>query len=1031
MTSSISVDEKSFRRILRRNVALPLGMGLISAIFFVVLVGYLLHVLSGGQHSNDVLRNAGEGLRLSVDQETGFRGFLLSGDVHFLQAYEVAKPKINAEIQVLRELVAGNSEQLEHLSNIAELQTAWVAFSQEVIVAKLNGGNYLDAIIARRGAQLTDAIRAEYAEFIAYERRQRQVLNSSAAQTAIISMLVFLLFCLTFGGALAFWGRRELLRLSSTYGAILKEQAAQAEILQAQAWLRNGQTEMAECLFGQQSMQSLGHNVLEFFAEHLGSVVGALYICEPYGSLRRVAAYGFAREQEQAQQSFYRAEGMVGQAALGHDLLVLEQLPADYLRVNSGLGSGLPVVVALLPIDNDSEINGVIELAFLKPLQEHEKEFLRRIASSVGTSLEAARYRHRLQEVLAETQQLNEELQVQQEELKSANEELEEQSKALLESQARLQQSNEQLSAQRDLLDERNARLRLVQLQLEERAEELQRASRYKSEFLANMSHELRTPLNSSLILAKLLGDNAKGNLDAEQVKFAKLIHGAGNDLLSLIDDILDLAKVEAGRLEVQPEKIVLRALLDDLESSFRPLANQKNLLFRLELDAALPEIIYSDCLRLGQILRNLLSNAFKFTEQGHVSLAVVRARGGLEFTVSDTGIGVSTEQQALIFEAFRQGDNSISRRFGGTGLGLSISRNLAELLGGSIGLQSVQEQGSQFSLWLPERYQAASETNPEASTTGSAHFALAQRSEVVDTVHYTEPVLGERSVALTSAALLSQKSAKSVLLVDDDRQQCDSIAALIGAEDIDIICVESAAQALQQLSLRPFDCMIVDLGLPDIQGGELLLRMGDGGVYYRPPVIVYTGRNLSREEEAELLKCSCSIILKGEKSAERLLDELKPFLHAEKAALADRESPGSKVVVSRDRIFAGRRILLVDDDVRNIFALTSVLELQGAEIAVARNGREAIDKLNAMDNIDLVLMDVMMPELDGYAATRQIRANPRWSKLPIIAVTAKAMKDDQEQCLQAGANDYLAKPIDIARLCSLIRLWLAKQETL
>ena len=1145
MTNSISIDENSFKRILRRNVALPLGVGLLSAAFFVVLISYLLNVLGWVQHTDRVLNNASEGLRLSIDQETGFRGYLLSGDVRFLQPYEVAKPKLKAELQILRELVSDNPAQLDRLRNIEALQDEWMTFSQEAIVAKRDGGNFLDPVRDGRGKQLTDAIRAEYAAFIAQEQRLRQDRNDAASKTATVTIALFLLFTVLFSGSLALFGRRELLSLTNTYGAILRKQAEHAERLQAQAWLRNGHTELSERLIGQQALPVLGRNVLAFLAERLGAAVAAVYVREAHGGLRRVASYGFSREQESAEQSFYSAEGLVGQAALQRRLLTLDELPVDYLKVSSGLGSVEPLTVALLPIDNDGEVNGVIELGFLKPLQERDLEFLRQVASSVGASVEAARYRHRLQEILAETQQLNEELQVQQEELKTANEELEEQSRALKESQAHLEtqqaeleQTNEQLSEQRDALDDRNVSLRLAQEQLEERAAELQRASRYKSEFLANMSHELRTPLNSSLILAKLLADNPKGNLDAEQVKFADSIYSAGNDLLNLINDILDISKVEAGKLDLRPENANVVRLVESLEGTFLPLAGEKNLGFNVRVAEDVPRSIYTDRLRVEQILKNLLSNAIKFTGQGAVSLSVTRDEQGVSFAVRDSGIGISADQQAAIFEAFHQADGTINRRFGGTGLGLSISRDLAELLGGSISVSSVPGQGSLFTLTLPETYVAA-ETPEQPVTSVPVAVSLPEQEPSEPAPSFPDDrgmaVIGGRSVLviedepqfahilydlaheldyrclvaqcaeeglrlaashhpdailldmrlpdvsglsvlqrlkenprtrhipvhvisvedMAEAALhmgavgyaqkpatrdqlkavfgklearLTQKM-KRVLVVEDDKLQRDSIARLIGDDDIEIIAVEFGEQALEQLRQHIFDCMIIDLKLPDMQGDELLARMGSENIRSFPPVIVYTGRNLTREEETELLKYSRSIIIKGARSPERLLDEVTLFLHKVEAELSSERQSMLKAARSRDRVFEGRRILLVDDDVRNIFALTSALEHKGAQVEVARNGIEALNKLEAVDDIDLVLMDVMMPEMDGYEATRRIRENPRWRKLPIISVTAKAMKDDQDLCMKAGANDYLAKPIDLDRLFSLIRVWLPKLE--
>ncbi|MEQ9726957.1 response regulator [Pseudomonas sp. WHRI 8822A] len=1154
MTNS-SIDENSFKRILRRNVALPLGVGVLSAIFFVTLIGYLLNVLGWVQHTDRVLNNASEGLKLSIDQETGFRGYLLSGDVRFLQPYEVAKPRIRAEMEILTELVADNPTQVDRLRSIAALQDEWTAFAQSAIVAKRDGGNYIDPVRDGRGKQLTDAIRAEYADFIAQEQRLRKERNDAASNTATITIALFLLFTLLFSGALAIFGRRELMRLTDTYGAILKKQDEHNERLQAQAWLRNGQTQMAERLIGQQALPVLGRNMLEFLASHLGTVVGALYVREEHGNLRRVATYGFSREQENTEQSFYSAEGLVGQVAHERRLLILDKLPADYLKVSSGLGDGAPLVVALLPITNDGDVNGVIELGFLRPLGERDGEFLQQVAPNIGASVEAARYRHRLQEILAETQQLNEELQVQQEELKTANEELEEQSRALKESQAHLEtqqaeleQSNEQLSMQRDALDDRNNALREAQHQLEERAEELQRASRYKSEFLANMSHELRTPLNSSLILAKLLADNPKGNLDTEQVKFADSIYSAGNDLLNLINDILDISKVEAGKLDLRPENANVVRLAQSLETTFQPVAGEKQLGFSVEVADDVPRSLYTDRLRVEQILKNLLSNAIKFTEQGQVSMSVSRVDDGVAFAVRDSGIGIAKEQQAYIFEAFRQADGTTNRRFGGTGLGLSISRDLAALLGGSISVSSTPGEGSVFTLVLPLTYSpseedavlpaaeplppvvrnvapsvaqpAQNDVTPNVPTFADdrgmsvlggrcvlviedepqfAHILYDLAHELdyrclvahsaedgleLATSHHPDAILldmrlpdgsglsvlqrlkenpGTRHIPvhvisvedMAEAALhmgavgyalkpatrdqlkgvfrkleerLTQKM-RRVLVVEDDKLQRDSIARLIGDDDIEIVAVEFGEQALEQLRHHIFDCMIIDLKLPDMQGDELLARMGSEEIRCFPPVIVYTGRNLTRAEEAELLKYSRSIIIKGARSPERLLDEVTLFLHMVESELSSERQSMLKTARSRDRVFEGRRLLLVDDDVRNIFALTSALEQKGAQVEIARNGREAIEKLEAVGDIDLVLMDVMMPEMDGYEATRRIRENPRWRKLPIIAVTAKAMKDDQDLCMKAGANDYLAKPIDLDRLFSLIRVWLPKLE--
>ena len=1156
-----SVDEQSFRKLLSRNIGLPLGVGVLSAVFFVSLITYLLSVIQWVQHTDRVINNLNESARLTIDLETGMRGFLITGDEHFLDPYEVAKPRILNDLRGLQELVEDNPQQVDRLRRLEALQVEWNNYAQEMIELRRQNGDYRGAIQAGRGKRLTDEIRKEYEAAVAMEQQLRIDRNQGVSRTTVFSVSLYLIFVLGLSALLAYIGRRDLLALSTSYSDTLDTQQKSARRLEQQAWLRNGQTELAEQVLGQLSLNLLGRNILKFCAQYLGSPVAALYVREEHGGLRRVAAYGFSREQEQQDQTIYNGEGIVGQSAQEQRLIRLDEVPGDYFKVSSGLGDGSPRSVLVVPTTDDDRVNGVIELGFLRALDDRDVELLELIAGNIGTSIEAARYRQRLQEVLAETQQLNEELQVQQEELKTANEELEEQSRILKESQAHLEtqqaeleQTNEQLAEQadalaeqRDALDTKNRELSDAQGLLEERAAELQRSSKYKSEFLANMSHELRTPLNSSLILAKLLAENPQDNLSAEQVKFAESIYSAGNDLLNLINDILDISKVEAGKLEVRPENTSVPRLVEGLRGLFQPLTSNKGLGFQVELQPGSPATLFTDRQRVEQILKNLLSNAVKFTEHGQVSLTVARNPGaGIAFVVRDSGIGIAADQQQSIFEAFRQADGTTNRRYGGTGLGLSISRDLAALLGGSISVSSEPGQGSVFTLVLPEQYSEAVEPQPlavapvawvapvaasvaaapvEAAPVEIPRFAddrdkapfsgrcilvvedepnfahilfdlahelgyhclvahgadegysLAERfvpdailldmrlpdhsgltvlqrlKEHAGTRHIpvhvisvedrveaamhmgavgyaVKPTTREelKDVFARLEAKLTQK-VKRVLLVEDDDLQRDSIARLIGDDDIEITAVGLAQDALDLLRENIYDCMVIDLKLPDMLGNDLLKRMSTEDICSFPPVIVYTGRNLTRDEEAELRKYSRSIIIKGARSPERLLDEVTLFLHKVESKLSHERQKMLKTARSRDKVFEGRKILLVDDDVRNIFALTSALEHKGAVVIIGRNGHEAIAKLNEVEDIDLVLMDVMMPEMDGYEATIEIRKDPRWRKLPIIAVTAKAMKDDQERCLQAGSNDYLAKPIDLDRLFSLIRVWLPKME--
>ncbi|MNK78535.1 Signal transduction histidine-protein kinase BarA [compost metagenome] len=1158
MNTKTPIDSFSFRRILARNVTLPLVIGVVTALVFVALIAYLLSALRSVEHSERVIGNANEVMKLSVDLETGMRGYLLTGDETFLAPYKSGKAKIAVEMTTLLDLVSDSPIQVDRLRRIRALQGQWLDYAEGVIAQRRNNQEFLARVRQGEGKLEFDEIRREFLAFLSMEQRLRQERADTAESRTMLAVVVFLILSLGLSGLLAYLGRRELLRLSDIYNDALEQRGKDNDVLQEQAWLRTGQTELAAHTSGQLGLPQLGRHVLDFLAHRLDVAIATLYVVDEDGSLRRTAVYGFNEQGVKEKQVFKLGEGLVGETAREKRLKHVQQVPENYLTVTSSLGRGAPLELVLAPVNNEGVVNGVIELGFTHPVSARAKEWLNLIAANVGTSLEAALYRQRLQNVLEETQQLNEELEVQQEELRTANEELGEQSRVLEQSQAHLEeqkaaleQSNGQLAVQALSLDQKNMAIVQAHAQLEARAEELQRASRYKSEFLANMSHELRTPLNSSLILSKLLSDNTSGNLTPEQVTFAQTIYSAGNDLLTLINDILDISKVEAGKLELTPEAVPFDELLSSMKMLFGAQAQQKKLVFDVKVAPDSPPSLVSDRQRLEQILKNLLSNAIKFTDTGTVSLHVSSgADGRVRFQVQDSGIGIADDQQHKIFDAFHQADGTTSRRYGGTGLGLSISRDLAALLGGSIELASTPGQGSTFTLVLPavmpERAVEAAPA-PAAAPQAPAKIAAAapkaapaakpvplptfqddrdsvpavktgQRSVLVIedepsfagilfdlahemqyrclVAHGADEGLRLAEEFLPDAILLDMglpdrpgllvlqqlkenpltrhipvhivsgndqiqeamqlgaigyatkprtreqlkevfrkleskftQQMKRILLVEDDERQRESVVHLISDDDVEITAVALGEQALELLKTQIFDCMIIDLKLPDIQGNELLERMEHEELCSFPPVIVYTGRNLSREEEADLMKYSRSIIIKGARSPERLLDEVTLFLHKVESELSSERQGMLQQVRSRERVFEGRKILLVDDDVRNIFALTNALEQRGVVVEIGRNGFEAISKLNSVDDIDLVLMDVMMPGMDGLEATRLIRADGRYNKLPIIAITAKAMKNDQEECLQAGASDYLAKPIDLDRLYSLLRVWMPKME--
>lgn len=1151
MTSKPHIDNIGFRRILARNVTLPLALGVLSAIIFVALIYNLISVLNWVQHTHRVIEKINESAKLASEMESGMRGFLLTGNETFLAPYQTARPILNAKLDSLSVTVKDNPSQVDRVLQIKAQIRQWTEYAETVIATRRKGGNYLDLVTSQTGKIQFDAIKRELAIAIENEQRLLQERNDKAITATTVSVILFLAISLIVSIILAAMGRRELIGLSNSYSEILEQQDAHAEYLQEQARMRRCQSEIIQGGLGLLALPELGKSALSILSRYQPFKIGAIYHYQEDGSLDRFATFGFDSESAETPHTIEDNVGLLGEAARTGQAMHVTEIPADYVKVNSALGSTPPRDIVIVPLKNEGEVNAVLELGFLEPVTEQMLEFLNFIAENLGNAVDGTLAKQKLQHAYAEMQQLNEELQVQQEELRTANEELEEQSSLLEESYTalenqkdELEQTNEELTQQALLLDQKNEALGLIQAELEQKAHILEQSSKYKSEFLANMSHELRTPLNSALILSKLLADNPQGNLNEEQITFAKTIYTSGNDLLNLINDILDISKVEAGKLEVHPHLVGIAQVAESMKSAFNMLAKEKKLAFQVEVERATVKTMTTDRLRLEQILKNLLSNAFKFTEHGQVSLHISSSHDQVFFKVSDTGIGIAPDQQAKVFEAFSQADGTATRKFGGTGLGLSISRDLAGLLGGAITVKSSVGQGSVFTLSCPVNAQAGLENTttalpqaarPEPQVEAArielprtaqlpgfpddrdqltnhnrtvlvieddipfakilydiaheldygclvSHTAqeglrmateylpqailldmrlpdtsglslLQQLKELPETRHipvHAVSAVDHQDAAMKLGAIgyavkpktreelkevfqkLEEKHTqkiKRVLLVEDDAVQRESVIKLISDVDIDITAVEFGEAALTELHNSVFDCMIIDLKLPDMRGNELLQRMSTESILSFPPVIVYTGRNLTREEEMELLKYSHSIIIKGARSPERLLDEVTLFLHKVESQLSSEHQSMLKTVRNRDKVFEGKKVLVVDDDVRNIFALSKVLEQKGFSVEVARNGIEALDKLDTVSEIDLVLMDIMMPEMDGYETMRQIRKNPLFARLPIIALTAKAMKDDQELCMNAGASDYLAKPLDMERLQSLLRIWTPNLE--
>jgi CheY-like chemotaxis protein/signal transduction histidine kinase len=899
--------------------------------------------------------------------------------------------------------------------------------------------------------------------------------------------------------------------------------------------------------------------------------------------LKLLGSYAY-QERKNLSNKFRLGEGLVGQCALEKQKIILTDAPSDYIRISSGLGEAKPLNIIVLPVLFENQVIAVIELASFYKFSDIHLTFLDQVSEIIGIVLNAIASDIRTQELLEESQQLTQQLQSQQQELTQKNQRLEEQAKELQaseellkqqqqeleESNEELQQLNTELEEKAELLsnknkevERKNQEVEQARLSLEEKAEQLALSSKYKSEFLANMSHELRTPLNSLLILAKILADNVEGNLSEKQIEYSHTIYSSGNDLLSLINDILDLAKIESGTMSIDMVKLTIADLCEPLERTFKQVAIDKGLNFTIELDSELPQTIYTDAKRLQQILKNLLANAFKFTEKGEVSLNIFVAKQGwsfdhetlsqaakvIGFAVKDTGIGIAPEKQKIIFEAFQQADGTTSRKFGGTGLGLSISREITRLFGGEIKLASRPGEGSTFTLYLPQPLSGAGtipdremgrtgdgvKSSPHHPTTPPPHHPITpppphtpitpviddrnniqpgdrilliveddtkfarilldmarqcefkgilahsgntglvlaqeyqptailldihlpgidgwtvldrlkhdantrhipvhvmsveegkQRSLQQGAIAYLQKPISSETLhqALTKIKGFVDRRVKNLLIVEDDENQRQSIVALIGNGDVATTAVSTGTQALSAIANGKFDCVVLDLGLPDMSGFDLIEQIKKLPNGETLPIIVYTARELTRSEDTQLQRIAETIIVKDVRSPERLLDETALFLHRVQANLPAPKRQILEQLQTSDTLLADKKILIIDDDVRNIFALTSLLERYQMQVLYAENGSDGIAVLENNPDINTILMDVMMPEMDGYETTRRIRSNPKFKSLPIIALTAKAMQGDREKCIEAGASDYITKPVDTEQLLSLLRVWL------
>lgn len=953
---------------------------------------------------------------------------------------------------------------------------------------------------------------------------------------------------------------------------------------QQQDWVKSGLNGLNEQIRGDKNLTEIAKIMISYLAKYLGAKAGALYVSESGSNILKLAAgYAFTKRKELNTRIEF-GEGLVGQCAIEKELIILTEVPEEYFPIKSATGSANPKNVIVFPCLFNQEVLGVIELASFDEYTDLQLEFLDSASQSMAIGLNSARAKDEMKKLLTQTLEQKEELQAQEEELREANQELEKQADSLRKSEASLQAQQEEmivtnqeleknaqmLEEQAEKINEKNKQLEITRQEIEKKADELASASQYKSDFLSNMSHELRTPLNSMLILSQSLAENSEGHLEADEVESAQIIYKSGKDLLNLINEVLDLSKIEAGKMVINFGKVDLEAISENVYSLFKTSIEAKGLEFIINIEPGTPKTFVTDQLRVEQIIKNLLSNSSKFTSDGSIELKFFKpsaehkiARTGLNhqnsigISVSDTGIGISEEKQKMIFEAFQQEDGSTSRKYGGTGLGLSISKELAVILGGELQLKSTQGEGSVFSIILPVgsdstefhsetstvlntdqvnpvtknpipapeeeaaiidnadeeiiKIEPAStpfipddideispddqtmliiEDDPEFAkillnqchkqgfkciTAGTGENGLWLASEhlpvaiildiklpgingwkVLDSLkknpktrhipvhmmsameqtieafqkgaigYLTKPVSTEQlHGAFDKIERFVDKRMKKLLIVEDDPQMRKTIQKVIKGKDIQISEVSTGSDCMKEIRSSVFDCLILDLGLPDMDGFELLKQLKGIKTHPIPPIIVYTGQELTREQDRELHKYTSSIIIKGVKSEERLLDETALFLHRMVGELDEKQQKIIHSLYEKENLFKEKKILLVDDDMRNVFALTRVFEEKGMVVLKAENGQKAIQVLKENPSVDLVMMDIMMPEMDGYEAMKEIRKLSEFKTLPIIALTAKAMKEDKQKCLDAGASDYITKPLDVPKLMSLMRVWL------
>lgn len=1190
--------DTNFRRNLFVGFSISFAILIVSSLASYLSIKKLLESNKWVDHTQQVIHNLNSGNTVILEAQASMRGYLITGKEDYLTRYKDAEKDSDAYFDEVEMLTIDNPVQQKTLQSLKPLKASFFNFMADRIKQKRQGRPVFAEDI-ERGRELMGEIRVHINSLEKEEQKLLQERMDSTNQYSTVSVFTIVIAALLSLFISGFYFNRimrdfreraklhEVLRSkdvemseridavsaiaaqisqgnydirindkqSDALGAVsialntmAKSLSQSFKTLSDNEWHQSGLAGLNNAIIGEKSIEQLCTDVVNYVAEYTNSSAGAIYITEN-DYLVPAAGYSFVPDESRKIIAF--GDGLTGQAALTGKRLELKDIDASHISVSYALGEIKPSHIIALPLI-DIKTEGTLTLVSINGFTERDILFIDALGKNIGIALRAAQSRKRIQELLEETQAQGEELRAQHTELESMNAELEAQTEKLQASeeelrvqQEELQQTNEELSERSTLLEERN-------LEIQKKSEELEITTRYKSEFLANMSHELRTPLNSILLLSRLLSENNEENMSTEQVEFAKVIQSSGNGLLGLIDEILDLSKIEAGKMDLDYTDVSTAELTGNLKGLFTQMAKEKGIRFLVE-DKDAPLVLHTDKMRMEQILKNLISNAIKFTSEGSVTLSVTKHPINdklVSFSVKDTGIGIPREKQALVFEAFQQADGSTKRKYGGTGLGLSISRELAKLLHGEISLKSEPGKGSEFTLTVPVYGSAA----PQQVTVAPAFLNSARedllmededfglkeqdnyesfRSEVIpeavdddrdgikqgdravliveDDINFAKSLLdftrkrgykgivsvrGDHALNLALAykpvgvlldiqlpmksgwevmedlkgnsqtkhipvhimsshkvkkeSLLKgavnfldkpvafeqipdvfrriehfiNRESQKVLIVEDNPKHAQALAYFLETNNINSEIKSDIPQGIDSLKKTEVDCVILDMGVPDRQAYELLENVKQSPGLENLPVIVFTGKSLSMKEELKIKKYADSIIVKTAHSYQRMLDEVSLFLHLVEENKDGKRSIDKKLGSLND-ILSGKKVLVVDDDVRNIYSLTKALENLKMNVITAIDGKEALKSLEQNPDTDVVLLDMMMPNMDGYETATHIRQNLKLKNLPVIAVTAKAMTGDREKCINAGASDYITKPVDVDQLLSLLRVWL------